>query len=263
MHGCGNDYIFVDCFTEEIHEPAAAARLLSDRHTGIGGDGLVLITPSSFADFSMQMFNADGSEGKMCGNAIRCAGRYFFEHRKIGRTEINVETKSGIRKLWVHPGEDFTVTVDMGHPSFLVSQIPMKTPHTTFLNQELVCGTHIFRASAVSVGNPHLIILGGNVEELGPAFNQSALFPDGVNVSCIQVKDEEHIDALIWERGSGMTLSCGTAACACTCACVLAGLTKEKVLVRQPGGTLKAYYDKDHVKLFLTGDANYVFSGST
>lgn len=265
MHGCGNDYVFLNCLEQVPSNLPALAKKLSDRHYGIGGDGIVLIEPSRFADFFMRIFNADGSEGKMCGNAIRCLARYVYEHHLSEKTDLTIDTRSGIRKTHLilpTQSSDYQVTVEMGHPSFLASHIPMITSHPTFLNETIYVSGTAYRASAISIGNPHLVIRGGKINELGPALSQSEQFPEGVNISCVEVENATTIHASIWERGSKATMSCGTAACACLLACYLCGLTKKEASVIQPGGTLRVRYDEGTQSLFLTGEAVYVYSGT-
>ena len=269
MHGCGNDYIYVNCFTEKIEEPSVIAKKVSDRHFGIGSDGLILICPSETADFKMRMFNADGSEGKMCGNGIRCAAKYVYDNGMTDKEVITVETLSGIKtlQLAVSEGRVQAVTVDMGSPVLTPSQIPVKCEGDRMINQPVSVGGKEYYITCVSMGNPHAVVFTEeevtalNLEKIGPLFENHEIFPDRVNTEFIHVIDEKTIDMRVWERGSGETLACGTGACASVVACVLNHKTEDEVLVHLLGGDLEVRYDREKNTVLLTGPAEFICTG--
>ena len=269
MHGCGNDYIYVNCFTEKIEEPSVIAKKVSDRHFGIGSDGLILICPSETADFKMRMFNADGSEGKMCGNGIRCVAKYVYDNGMTDKEVITVETLSGIKtlQLAVSEGRVQAVTVDMGSPVLTPSQIPVKCEGDRMINQPVSVGGKEYYITCVSMGNPHAVVFTEeevtalNLEKIGPLFENHEIFPDRVNTEFIHVIDEKTIDMREWERGSGETLACGTGACASVVACVLNHKTEDEVLVHLLGGDLEVRYDKEKNTVLLTGPAEFICTG--
>lgn len=269
MHGCGNDYIYVNCFTEKIEEPSVIAKKVSDRHFGIGSDGLILICPSETADFKMRMFNADGSEGKMCGNGIRCVAKYVYDNGMTDKEVITVETLSGIKtlQLAVSEGRVQAVTVDMGSPVLTPSQIPVKCEGDRMINQSVSVGGKEYYITCVSMGNPHAVVFTEeevtalNLEKIGPLFENHEIFPDRVNTEFIHVIDEKTIDMRVWERGSGETLACGTGACASVVACVLNHKTEDEVLVHLLGGDLEVRYDREKNTVLLTGPAEFICTG--
>lgn len=269
MHGCGNDYIYVNCFTEKIEEPSVIAKKVSDRHFGIGSDGLILICPSETADFKMCMFNADGSEGKMCGNGIRCVAKYVYDNGMTDKEVITVETLSGIKtlQLAVSEGRVQAVTVDMGSPVLTPSQIPVKCEGDRMINQPVSVGGKEYYITCVSMGNPHAVVFTEeevtalNLEKIGPLFENHEIFPDRVNTEFIHVIDEKTIDMRVWERGSGETLACGTGACASVVACVLNHKTEDEVLVHLLGGDLEVRYDREKNTVLLTGPAEFICTG--
>ena len=269
MHGCGNDYIYVNCFTEKIEEPSVIAKKVSDRHFGIGSDGLILICPSETADFKMRMFNADGSEGKMCGNGIRCVAKYVYDNGMTDKEVITVETLSGIKtlQLAVSEGRVQAVTVDMGSPVLTPSQIPVKCEGDRMINQPVSVGGKEYYITCVSMGNPHAVVFTEeevtalNLEKIGPLFENHEIFPDRVNTEFIHVIDEKTIDMRVWERGSGETLACGTGACASVVACVLNHKTEDEVLVHLLGGGLEVRYDREKNTVLLTGPAEFICTG--
>lgn len=269
MHGCGNDYIYVNCFTEKIEEPSVIAKKVSDRHFGIGSDGLILICPSETADFKMRMFNADGSEGKMCGNGIRCVAKYVYDNGMTDKEIITVETLSGIKtlQLAVSEGRVQAVTVDMGSPVLTPSQIPVKCEGDRMINQPVSVGGKEYYITCVSMGNPHAVVFTEeevtalNLEKIGPLFENHEIFPDRVNTEFIHVIDEKTIDMRVWERGSGETLACGTGACASVVACVLNHKTEDEVLVHLLGGDLEVRYDREKNTVLLTGPAEFICTG--
>lgn len=269
MHGCGNDYIYVNCFTEKIEEPSVIAKKVSDRHFGIGSDGLILICPSETADFKMRMFNADGSEGKMCGNGIRCVAKYVYDNGMTDKEVITVETLSGIKtlQLAVSEGRVQAVTVDMGSPVLTPSQIPVKCEGDRMINQPVSVGGKEYYITCVSMGNPHAVVFTEeevtalNLEKIGPLFENHEIFPERVNTEFIHVIDEKTIDMRVWERGSGETLACGTGACASVVACVLNHKTEDEVLVHLLGGDLEVRYDREKNTVLLTGPAEFICTG--
>ena len=275
MHGCGNDYIYVNCFEETILDFNETARKVSDRHFGIGSDGLIAICPSAVADCKMRMFNADGSEGKMCGNAIRCVAKYVYDNKLVDKTTITVDTLSGIKTLILHVENDKvqSVVVDMGEPVLNPDVIPMAIPnHTepTAINVpiqiELDGQTYDYEITGISMGNPHGVVFVDdvhtlNLEKIGPLFEHHAYFPDRVNTEFVHVIDRQNIDMRVWERGSGETLACGTGSCASVVACIVNGYTDDKVIVHLLGGDLEIEYDRVHNTVFMTGPATTICTG--
>lgn len=268
MHGCGNDYIYVNCFEEKVENPSETAIRVSDRHFGIGSDGLILICPSEVADFKMRMFNADGSEGKMCGNGIRCVAKYVYDFGLTSETSITVETLSGIKhlELNVENGKVAAVKVNMGSPVIIPTEIPVLFHGEKMVNEPVMVAGREYRMTCVSMGNPHAItfvedVKSLNLEQIGPDFEKHEIFPDRVNTEFIHVIDRHTIDMRVWERGSGETLACGTGACASVVACVLNNVTDHEVLVHLIGGDLKVTYDKEQNTVFMTGPAAVVCTG--
>ena len=274
MHGIGNDYVYVDCTKEGVLEnlpnPAELSKLVSDRHFGIGSDGLILIAPSKKADLQMIMYNADGSRGEMCGNGIRCVGKYAYDHGLTKKTEITVETLAGVRELTLTKGSDGKiekVTVDMGEAVLDTRRIPVTYPEDTMIGQPLEVKGKLYTATCVSTGNPHcVVVLDADIkkldlEKIGPSFEKHPLFPKRTNTEFVNVIDRSHITMRVYERGSGETLACGTGACASAVACFLNGFTDEKVEVSLLGGKLNIEYDEKTKKIKMTGGATEVFSG--
>ncbi len=270
MHGIGNDYIYVNCFEETVNEPEKVSVVLSDRHKGVGSDGLVLIMPSDKADFRMRIFNADGSEAMMCGNATRCIGKYVYDMGLTDKTDITLETNSGIKylTLYLKDNKVDSVTVDMGKAILVPKDIPVNSDLDLFVSQPVeVCGK-IWDITCVSMGNPHAVIFTEGVAELdlekiGPHFENNRLFPNRVNTEFAEVIDEHTLNMRVWERGSGETFACGTGTCATVVAAVLNGICKhdEEVLVHLRGGDLRITYKSDGTVL-MTGPAEYVFEGT-
>lgn len=269
MQGIGNDYIYVNCFEEKVDDPERVSQIVSDRHFGIGGDGLVLIMPSEKADFRMRMFNADGSEGNMCGNATRCIGKFVYDNRLTNKTEITLETKSGIKYLTLYPenGKVKTVLVNMGKAVLTPADIPMKAEGESFINKPIeVLGSEVY-ITAVSMGNPHAVtyvddVMSLDLEKIGPAFENHPIFPERVNTEFIKVLDSHTIQMRVWERGSGETWACGTGACAAAVASVKNGYFKngEEITVKLRGGDLFITYSTDGTVL-MRGAAETVFTG--
>ena len=269
MHGIGNDYIYVNCFEENVSEPEKVSVVLSDRHKGIGSDGLVLIMPSDKADFRMRIFNADGSEAMMCGNATRCIGKYVYDMHMTEKTDITLETNSGIKhlKLFTENGKVSLVQVDMGKAILVPEDIPVKSSLDRFISQPVeVCGK-TWNITCVSMGNPHAVIFTEDIgsldlEKIGPHFEEHELFPARVNTEFAEVIDSHTLSMRVWERGSGETFACGTGTCATVVAAVLNGICSydEEVLVHLRGGDLRITYRSDGT-VMMTGEAEYVFSG--
>jgi diaminopimelate epimerase len=268
MHGCGNDYIYFNCLTQPIDNPYELAIKLSDRHFGIGGDGIVLICPSDIADAKMRMFNADGSEGKMCGNAIRCVGKYLYDNKIIEKTDIAIETLSGIKylRLVTQDGMATHATVQMGKAELNPKKIPVALEGEAIVNRPVTIDGNTYFITCVSMGNPHCIVFCEDVDTLdlmtiGPKFEHAPLFPERINTEFVKVIDGNTIQMRVWERGSGETLACGTGACAAVVACVENGYCKKEkeITVKLVGGELKIQYTDTEV--YMTGEAKTVFEG--
>ena len=268
MHGTGNDYVYVNCFQENIENPSEVSRRISDRHFGIGSDGLILIKPSEKADFEMEMYNADGSQGAMCGNGMRCVGKYVYDYGLTDKTRISVDTKSGIKylDLTVENKKVKLVRVNMGAPVLEPKSIPMVYQGERVISQPFNVGQDIYEITAVSMGNPHAVVYMEDVknlplEEIGPKFEKHPAFPESVNTEFVRVIDRRTVEMRVWERGSGETLACGTGACAVAVASVLNGYTEDEVTVRLLGGDLKIFWDRTENLVYMTGPAEVVFEG--
>ena len=267
MHGIGNDYIYVDCLAHTLENPEQLARLWSDRHKGIGSDGLVLILPSATCDFRMRMFNADGSEAEMCGNAARCIGKYVYDFGLTDKARLTLETKAGVRTLtlFVENGRVERVTVDMGEPILEAARIPVDLPQQRIVDTQVFIADDVYDITCVSMGNPHTVIFSADISNLdlarrGAAIEYSELFPQRTNVEFVQVIDQSHLRMRVWERGAGETMACGTGACAAVVAAVQNRKTGREVAVSLLGGDLQvAWHDDNHV--YLTGTATLVFEG--
>ena len=268
MHGCGNDYVYVNCFEETVENPADVARFVSDRHYGIGSDGLILICPSEIADFRMAMYNLDGSEGKMCGNGVRCIAKYVYDHHLTDKTQISLETLGGIKylDLNIKDGKVETVKVDMGEPILNPEDIPVNISKDVVIDEPVEVDGRIWNMTCISMGNPHAVVFVDdtkslNLEKMGPSFEKHAIFPEQVNTEFVHVIDRHTVDMRVWERGSGETFACGTGACATAFACILNGKTEDTVLVHLVGGDLLIEYYRETNHIFMTGPATEVFSG--
>jgi len=268
MHGLGNDYIYINCFNQTVHHPEALAVAMSDRHFGIGGDGIVLILPSDKADARMRMFNADGSEAEMCGNAIRCVGKYLYDHGLVRKNEVTIETLAGIKylSLNVHHDRVETVTVDMGEPILEGLKIPVNVDMTPVIDQPIQTERSEYRFTAVSMGNPHCVIFVPKITDTmvwedGASIEVNPLFPRKVNVEFVTVNSETDLSMRVWERGSGETMACGTGACAVLVAAVLNQKTKPEATVHLLGGDLQIRWDPETRHVFMTGPATEVFHG--
>lgn len=268
MQGCGNDYIYVNGFEEKLDDPAEVARKVSDVRFGIGSDGMIMICPSDVADFRMAMYNQDGSEGAMCGNGIRCVGKFVYDNGMTDKTVVKVETKAGIKtlNLNVENGKVSSVRVDMGAPILKPELIPVKYDGETMIDKPLVVDGKEYMVSCISMGNPHCVTFvedtkSLNLEYIGPKFENHEVFPDRVNTEFVQIIDRNTVNMRVWERGSGETWACGTGACACVMACILNGHTDDKVLVHLVGGDLLIEYDRENNTIFMTGPAVTVCYG--
>ncbi len=266
MHGAGNDYIYFDCLKEELESPEALAVRLSDRHKGIGGDGIVLICKSDVADAKMRMFNADGSEGNMCGNAIRCVGKYLYDHGIVQSEEIAIETRSGIKKLrlFAKDGKVHSVRVDMGPAVFDPKRIPVNLDGDAVIGREVSIAGGVHNITCVSMGNPHCVVFedpdGLDLEKIGPLYENDALFPERVNTEFIKVLGKNKLKMRVWERGSGETMACGTGACAAAAAACARGLCDygADISLYLRGGELVINVGKT---VYMTGPAETVFWG--
>ena len=269
MHGAGNDYIYVNAIAQPVDNPEDVAIRLSDRHFGIGGDGLVLIKPSRVADFCMDMYNADGSRGKMCGNAIRCVAKYVHDRRLTDKVELTIETLSGIKTLQLQLNDQRqveTVTVNMGAPVFNPADIPVQFAGSQMVDAPVEVEVRQYRLTAVSMGNPHAVIFQDGVldldlQKIGPAFENHPLFPDRVNTEFCEVIDRQTLRMRVWERGSGETLACGTGACATLAAAVITGRADRRATLLLTGGELQIHWDEASGDIFMTGPATFVFDG--
>ncbi|MCG3138205.1 MAG: Diaminopimelate epimerase [Phycisphaerae bacterium] len=267
MHGLGNDYIYVNCFTEQVADPPALARAISDRHRGVGSDGLIMICPSESADVRMEMYNADGSRGMMCGNGIRCVAKYCYEHGLSRNNPLRVETDSGLKmlELTVEAGQVTQVRVDMGEPVLRAQRIPVRLPGERIINQVVEFGKKRLAITCVSMGNPHVIIFTEQLAEvplaeLGPQIEQAPLFPERINVHFVAVQSPLEATMRTWERGSGITQACGTGACAVLVAGVVNKKLSRTATIHLPGGDLHIEWAADQ-HIYMTGPAVEIFTG--
>lgn len=269
MHGCGNDYVYFNCLEQPIENPEELSVRLSDRHFGIGGDGIILICPSDAGDVKMRIFNADGSEGRMCGNGIRCVGKYVYDHGIVRKPEIAIDSLSGVKLLQmeIHDGIAVGATVNMGRAILTPSEIPTKFTGSRAVAVPLNANGEEHRVTCVSMGNPHCVLFVDDVdslklEQIGPAFENHEMFPERINTEFIRVIDNHTLQMRVWERGSGETWACGTGACASAVAAVLNGYCpkNEEITLHLRGGDLRIRYTDEAV--FMTGPATTVFEGS-
>ena len=283
MHGCKNDYLYIDCTKNELINPAKVSVKLSDRHTGIGSDGIILICPSTVADFRMRIFNADGSEAEMCGNGIRCVGKYVYDFGLIDKDEVRIETgvrteeeeatgeipknRIKILKLKIEEGKVVSATVDMGRPILTPSEIPVISDKDKFIYEAVNVDDKDWYLTCISMGNPHAVTFVDDTKSLdlpvvGPKFEFNKIFPNRTNTEFIKVISRNELEMRVWERGSGETLACGTGACASAYAAMLNGLADNEVTVHLLGGDLIIKYDQNTDHIFMTGPCETVFSGS-
>lgn len=269
MQGLGNDYVYVNCLKEKIADPPELARKISDRHFGVGSDGLIMINPSDKADFEMEMYNADGSRAEMCGNGIRCVAKYVYDYGLTDKTYISVETLAGIKylDLTVEDGKVSLVKVDMGQPILEPEKIPVASKGSRVVDEPLLVDGKEYRMTCVSMGNPHAVIFVDEdvknlpLEKIGPSFENHTCFPKRVNTEFVRVIDRHTAEMRVWERGSGETLACGTGTCAVAVACVLNGLTEDAITVHLLGGDLYIEWDREKNTVYMTGPAEVVFDG--
>ncbi len=268
MHGCGNDYVYVNLFEEQIENPAKVSIAVSDRHFGIGSDGLITIGASEIADFRMRIYNADGSEAEMCGNGIRCVAKYVYDHKLTDKTEITVETGAGVKTLQLTVEDDKVtlVRVDMGEPILTPDEIPVVADGNRVVDEPIVVDDKEWRMTCVSMGNPHAVVFVDDVahfelEKYGPLFENHVRFPKRTNTEFVQIISRNEAIMRVWERGSAETWACGTGTCATVMACILNGLTDNDVLVHLRGGDLRIVYDEKSNHVFMTGPATEVFEG--
>lgn len=268
MQGIGNDYVYVNCLEEKVDHPEELAKLVSDRHFGIGSDGLILIKPSEVADFEMAMYNADGSRGEMCGNGIRCVAKYVYDRGLTDKTHISIETLAGIKylELTVEKGQVSQVRVDMGEPELLAEKIPVISQQEKVIDVPITAGEKEYRMTCVSMGNPHCVVFMEDmehleIEKIGPLFENHELFPKRINTEFVKVIDRKTLQMRVWERGSGETLACGTGACATAVAAMLNGFCEDEVQIHLLGGDLTIEWNKESNHVFMTGPAEIVFDG--
>lgn len=268
MQGLGNDYVYVNCFEEKVKNPSELAVKVSDRHFGIGSDGLILIRPSEVADFRMTMFNADGSESEMCGNGIRCVGKYVYDYGLTDKTEVSVETLAGIKylKFLIKDGKVDMVTVNMGEPILKPELVPVVGEGDAVIDSPIEVDGKEYKMTCVSMGNPHSVVFVDDVDnfplhEVGPLFEHHKAFPRRVNAEFCQVIDRTHAKMRVWERGTGETLACGTGTCATAVACILNGKTEDEVTITLLGGDLIIRWDREKNVIYMTGPARVVFDG--
>jgi len=271
MHGCGNDYVYINGFEEHIEagEKPELVRRLSDRHFGIGGDGVIFINPSERADFEMEMYNADGSRAQMCGNGIRCVAKYVYDNHMTDSLHISIESSGVIKYLDLTLGADdkvAVVRVNMGAPILEAAQIPVLSDNEQVIDETIEVAGETYRMTCVSMGNPHAVVFvddvaGLDLEKIGPFFEHHARFPERTNTEFVKIIDREHVEMRVWERGTGETLACGTGSCATTVACIINGLTNERVNVKLLGGELLCEWDRTANLVYMTGPAVSVFNG--
>lgn len=269
MHGAGNDYIYINGFSQKIENPSELAVKLSNRNFGIGSDGLVLILPSDTCDFRMQMFNSDGSEAEMCGNASRCVGKFVYDNGLTTKKEITLETLAGIKYITLLEGNANArkITVDMGEPILNAQLIPVDVKESPVKNYPLEIDAKVWPITCVSMGNPHAVTFTSEIDKLdlpalGPKFEKNPIFPRKTNTEFIEVIDKHTLNMRVWERGAGETLACGTGACAAAVAAVLNGLTERKVTIHLLGGDLEIEWRESNNHVYMTGEAVTVFEGT-
>ena len=268
MHGIGNDYVYVNCLKEEVKNPSELARFVSNRNFGVGSDGLILIRPSEKADFQMDMYNSDGSQAEMCGNGIRCVGKYVYDYGLTDKTQITVDTLAGIKylDLMVENGKVSKIRVNMGAPILTPEQVPVISPKNPAVDIPIEVKGKEYQMTCVSMGNPHAIIFMDHVkdldiEEIGPYFENHTCFPKRTNTEFVEILYRNTVNMRVWERGAGETLACGTGACATAVACVLNEKTENNITVHLLGGDLEIEWDRESNQIYMTGPATTVFDG--
>lgn len=268
MHGCGNDYVYVDGAKEHIRDKEKLVVAASDRHFGIGSDGVIFINPSETADFEMEMYNADGSRSEMCGNGIRCVGKFVYDHGLTDKNKVAVESFGKVKYLdmTVENGKVSKVRVNMGQPELEAEKIPVLCEKDQAIDEEITVNGNSYHMTCVSMGNPHAVVFVDEVtdmkiEEIGPFFENHERFPNRTNTEFVKVIDDSHVQMRVWERGTGETLACGTGCCATAVACVLNGRTGNHVFVRVPGGEIEIEWDRESNIIYMTGPAETVYEG--
>ena len=270
MHGCGNDYVYINGFTEQIpqEQKAEIVRKISDRHFGIGSDGAIFINPAKEADFEMEMYNADGSRSEMCGNGMRCVGKYVYDYGLTDKTEFSVVSAGKVKylTLTIEDGKAVQVRVDMGEPILNPQEIPVRAGNEPVINEPIAVLDKEYKMTCVSMGNPHAVIYVDNtdsfpVNEIGPYFENHEKFPNRTNTEFVQIVDRNHIKMRVYERGTGETLACGTGCCASVVACVLNNLTDDNVYVQVLGGVVQVQWNRIENRIYMTGPATTVFDG--
>ena len=271
MHGCGNDYIYVNGIAEKIEDEVKTAQFVSDRHFGIGGDGMIVIKKSDIADFEMVMYNADGSRAEMCGNGIRCVAKYVYDYNLTDKTSLSIESMGKIKYIDLTLGSDGkveSVKVDMGAPVLKADEVPVVSDNETVLNEEIEVDGNLYKMTCISMGNPHAVVFidedvkDFSIEKIGPMFENHKRFPKRTNTEFAKIIDRKNIDMRVWERGTGETLACGTGTCATVVAAILGGLTDNNVTVHLLGGDLKIYWSGNlNDSVIMSGPASTVFDG--
>lgn len=271
MHGCGNDYVYIDGGKEQIpaERKSELVKFLSDRHFGIGGDGVIFINPSSEADFEMEMYNMDGSRSEMCGNGIRCVGKYVYDHGLTDKTSVSIISCGKVKylELTVEDGKVAKVRVNMGSPILEAAEIPIVADHSPVVDTPITVDGKEYRMTCVSMGNPHAVIFmdemidDETMVKIGPLFEHHERFPRRTNTEFVKVLSKDRVQMRVWERGTGETMACGTGACAVTVACILNGLTKDHITVELLGGNLEIFWDREENVVYMTGPATTVFEG--
>lgn len=268
MHGCGNDYVYINGFEEKVENKSEVAVKVSDRHFGIGGDGAIFINPSTIADFEMEMYNADGSRSEMCGNGIRCVAKYVYDKGLTDKTSLCIESYGKVKyiDLMIEDGKVSMVKVNMGSPELKAELVPVLSDKDEVIQEEIEVNGTIYHMTAVSMGNPHAVMFVEDVanfdlKNIGPLFEHHPRFPKRVNAEFVKIIDRNNVEMRVWERGTGETLACGTGCCATAVACVLNGLTEEQVTVKLLGGSLTIQWDREQNLVYMTGPATTVFEG--
>lgn len=268
MQGCGNDYVYINGFTETVSHKREVVKKLSDRHFGIGGDGVIFINPSNIADFEMEMYNADGSRSEMCGNGIRCVAKYVYDKGLTDKTSLTIESFGKVKEitLFVENGKAHTVKVNMGAPELLAKNVPVIANEEKVIHQPITIKEKTYYMTCVSMGNPHAVVYVDDIaklplEQIGPEFEKHPCFPNRTNTEFVRVIDRNTVEMRVWERGSGETLACGTGCCAIAVAGVLNHITDEKVTVKVLGGEVEIEWDREKNVVYMTGPAEMVFDG--
>lgn len=269
MEGCGNDYVYINGFTENVpaDKKEEFVKRVSDRHFGIGSDGVIFINPSKIADFEMEMWNADGTRAEMCGNGIRSVAKFVYDKKLTTSEELTIESFGKIKYITIYPenGEAKLIKVDMGEPILEASLVPVTSDNDKVVNEEIIVKDNAYKMTCVSMGNPHAVVFLDpddlKIEEIGPFFENHERFPKRTNTEFVKILDKQNVRMRVWERGTGETLACGTGCCATTVACILNGLTDDEITVHVLGGDIKVKWDRESNHIFMTGPAKIVFEG--